>query len=424
MTRLHRNLFSRLLVFALVSDFLLFGLGLGLILCRAQVAVFGRDWHHWQWGTLQCSPRAGMGNFFDRLAHITYLLPRPGNDPEVVKVGPEIQSFCVILLILVLAQVLLFIRQYRKGRDRHNKILETPLSAMAEQADLLSKVHLQERKYHQLEEVIEAMPAGRPEARLNVHDKDLQGIADAFNKLLDQIYASYEQQTRFVSDASHELRTPIAVIQGYIEMLERWGSEDPAVLKESITAIRDEVKQMQVLVEQLLFLARGDAGRNPMTLEKVNLVDILADIKEDYSILDPQRPYLFLSDGPVYVLADVQMMITMVRILVNNARRYSPPEAAITLHVFTEASGEPCLAVEDQGQGITAEELPHIFERFYRSDPARQKAGGGSGLGLAIADLIMKNHGGYFKVVSSPDIGSRFLAVFPPYQEPNPTPNT
>lgn len=125
------------------------------------------------------------------------------------------------------------------------------------EAQQLSEMAFDETKYHNLEDAISNFRVDAMENGIHMHDKDLQGIETALNGLLERIRASYKQQTQFVSDASHELRTPIAVIQGYVNMLDRWGKEDTAILGESIEAIKNEANHMQKLVEQLLFLARG-----------------------------------------------------------------------------------------------------------------------------------------------------------------------
>ncbi len=111
----------------------------------------------------------------------------------------------------------------------------------------------------------------REDAKIQMHDKDLAGIENALNDLLERMRASYKQQVQFVSDASHELRTPIAVIQGYVNMLDRWGKDDQAILTESIEAIKNESEHMQKLVEQLLFLARGDSNRQTLDMKSCSL---------------------------------------------------------------------------------------------------------------------------------------------------------
>ena len=122
-------------------------------------------------------------------------------------------------------------------------------------------------------------------------DQELQGIEAAMNNLLRRMHESYQQQARFVNDASHELRTPIAVIQGYANMLDRWGREDESVLNESITAITHEADHMNQLVEQLLFLARGDSGRTKLKQEPINPGPMMQEIYEESLMIDENHPY-------------------------------------------------------------------------------------------------------------------------------------
>ena len=132
-----------------------------------------------------------------------------------------------------------------------------------------------ENKYHNLEDAIANLKGDVIESGIHMNDRELRGIEQALNDLLDRIRKTYKQQDQFVSDASHELRTPIAVIQGYVNMLDRWGKEDETVLAESIEAIQHEADHMQKLVEQLLFLARGDANRQNLDMKAQQLGEIL-----------------------------------------------------------------------------------------------------------------------------------------------------
>ena len=249
--------------------------------------------------------------------------------------------------------------------------------------------------------------------RLHIGDPDLKGLEDAVNDLLDRMQAAYSQQTRFVSDASHELRTPIAVLKGYADLLERWGKHDPQVRDEAITAIRAEAERMNRLVEQLLFLARGDSGRYQLQIKDVDLAGLTKEVWEESSMIDPGHSWVLDAPEPVSCRADRDMLKQALRILADNAAKYSPSGTTITLRAFTDESGSPCLAVRDQGIGVTAEDAAHLFDRFYRSDPARTRQSGGAGLGLSIADWIITQHGGAIRVYSWEGVGTRFTIVLP-----------
>ncbi len=266
-----------------------------------------------------------------------------------------------------------------------------------------------EEKFHSLEHAIEQIDIGD---RLSTGDKDLQGLEDAINDLLTRMHDAYRQQAQFVSDASHELRTPIAVIQGYVKMLDRWGKDDEKVLEESIAAIKAETEHMKTLVEQLLFLARGDSGRQQMNPEPLDLADLMAEVLEEYRMIDEGHEWRQGAMAPAPVMADPALIKQAARVLVDNAARYTPEGGSIRLSAGSEGDG--CwLEVQDGGIGIDAEDVPRIFDRFFRADPARARQSGGTGLGLSIARWIVERHGGHFEVLSRPGLGTRIRVVLP-----------
>ena len=265
-------------------------------------------------------------------------------------------------------------------------------------------------------------------------DADLRSIEVALKGLLRQMQAAKLQQMQFVNDASHELRTPIAVIQGYVNMLDRWGKTDPEVLDESISALKQESTHMQELVEQLLFLARGDAGRNNLNMETIDLGTIVREVYEESAMIDPSHAYCLSVQGKVadthamgetaaaptralsmptcLMVGDVALVKQAMRILVQNAVKYSPAGTQITIGVQADGRKVAC-SVADEGIGLAPEEVPHAFERFWRADEARQAAGvGGTGLGLSIAKWIMDAHEGRIDVVSLKGVGTRFTLEF------------
>ncbi len=266
-----------------------------------------------------------------------------------------------------------------------------------------------EEKFHSLEHAIEQIDIGD---RLSTGDKDLQGLEDAINDLLSRMHDAYRQQAQFVSDASHELRTPIAVIQGYVKMLDRWGKDDEKVLEESIAAIKAETEHMKTLVEQLLFLARGDSGRQQLNPEPMDLSALMAEVLEEYRMIDENHDWRQGPMAPAPVTADPALIKQAARVLVDNAARYTPEGGSIRLSAG--ASGDDCwLEVQDGGIGIDAGDVPRIFDRFFRADPARARQSGGTGLGLSIARWIVERHDGHFEVVSRPGLGTRIRVVLP-----------
>ena len=170
---------------------------------------------------------------------------------------------------------------------------------------------------------------------------------------------------------------------------------------------------MERLVEQLLFLARGDNDSQPVRMERVDLTALAGEVLREEEMIHPQRTFLprWEEEG-VTVLADPGLMKQTMRILMDNAEKYSPQEGRIYLRV---SRGQGCarVTVQDEGMGISPQALPHIFERFYRTDQSRDRKTGGTGLGLAIARWIVERHGGWFEVVSRPDVGTRIAFLIP-----------
>ena len=193
-------------------------------------------------------------------------------------------------------------------------------------------------------------------------------------------------------------------------MLARWGREDEKVLDESITAIRNESEHMKHLVEQLLFLARGDAGRTVVNPVRVDLCEMMQSVYEESLMIDEGHIYRYSHpDDSVYAVADEGLIKQAVRILVDNAAKYTKEKDEIILSVGTTDDGSAYLQVQDTGIGMKESDVEHMFERFYRSDEARSF--GGTGLGLSIAKWIVDRHGGHFEITSREELGTRIKIV-------------
>lgn len=286
-----------------------------------------------------------------------------------------------------------------------------PLNEISEDAFKISTMPFDETRIHDLENAISRITPDGPQGKLVTNDSELKGLEAAINSMIDRLRDSYRQQVRFVSDASHELRTPIAVIKGYADMLDRWGKDDPKILEESITAIRRESSHMNELVEQLLFLARGDSGRQPVNIENISINEVMKEVYEESLMIDENHTYEFRGGGNVEADADEAMLKQAVRILVDNAAKYTDKGDRITLGCGYNDDGRPMLYVQDNGIGMSSEDVKHVFERFYRADNARYSKAQGSGLGLSIAKWIIDRHGGYFDVLSRKDIGTRITVI-------------
>ncbi|MBQ9317161.1 MAG: HAMP domain-containing histidine kinase [Atopobiaceae bacterium] len=270
-----------------------------------------------------------------------------------------------------------------------------------------------------LEQAIERATVDSP--TVSTGDKDLRSIEVALNGLLRQMQEAKLQQMRFVSDASHELRTPIAVIQGYVNMLDRWGKTDESVLEESIEALKAESDHMQELVEQLLFLARGDSGRNALNRTDVNIAQVVHEVWEESCMIDEQHDYRCTvseddtQSDRLLTEGDLAMLKQSLRIIVQNAEKYSPTGSTITLSARREGQSV-CYSVQDEGIGMSEADVRHIFERFYRAEGARDGKAAGTGLGLSIAKWIVDAHEGSIEVVSREGVGTRFIVRLPAKQ--------
>ena len=297
-----------------------------------------------------------------------------------------------VILALLIFQFLGVIFSYFK-EDRKIRRILAPINEIALKADELSRLSFTEDKYQVIEDAIEHIHPEEAESgsTLSFGDSDLAGVEAAMNNLLLRMRSTMRQQSRFVNDASHELRTPIAVIQGYAAMLERWGKTDEKILDEGISAIKNEADHMNYLVEQLLFLARGDSGRTALNKQPVMTDVFLREIYEESLMIDEKHRK------------------QAVRILIDNAAKYTPEGEEILLSYGINEKGSPYLQVQDLGSGISESELPHIFERFFRADEARSSEG--TGLGLSIAKWIVDKHGGHFEVLSRKDLGTRIRIV-------------
>ena len=229
---------------------------------------------------------------------------------------------CVIISVVVQIISLIHSMQFDARLIRHQL---HPLNELAKKAEELSSIAFDESKFQQLEDAISHVHPENEDEHLQISDKDLMGISVAVNNLMDRMRESYRQQSRFVSDASHELRTPISVIQGYVNMLDRWGKEDETVLTEAIEALKHESEHMSRLVEQLLFLARSDSGRNRMTIEEVSLTALMTEVYEESKMIDEEHVYQMNTEGTkdVKVTGDATMLKQTMRILADNAAKYT-----------------------------------------------------------------------------------------------------
>jgi signal transduction histidine kinase len=247
---------------------------------------------------------------------------------------------------------------------------------------------------------------------VNQTDDELSRLAKTFNEMINRLKQSFDRQNQFVSDASHELRTPISVIQGYIGLIDRWGKEDKSVLQESIDAIKNETAGMTELIEKLLFLARGDSKSQKLQKTEFGLKELIDEVGRESQLISKQQNIQYGVVEDVSVFADRKMIKQMLRALIDNSIKFTPPGGIIVVQSFKNEESVN-ITVKDNGIGIPQEELCRIFNRFYRVDKARTKETGGSGLGLSIVKWIVDAHNGRIQAESIIGEGTSITAEFP-----------
>ncbi|MER5447748.1 HAMP domain-containing sensor histidine kinase [Streptomyces sp. NPDC002764] len=246
-----------------------------------------------------------------------------------------------------------------------------------------------------------------PESETDPHTEVGQ-VGAALNRMLDHVHGALHarQQSemrvrQFVADASHELRTPLASIRGYAELTRRGREQIGPDTRHALGRIESEAGRMTLLVEDLLLLARLDAGR-PLQFEHTDLIPLVVDTVSDSRAAGMDHNWrLDLPDEPALVSADAARIQQVLVNLLGNARKHTPAGTTITARVQRRGPWM-CVDVEDNGQGISPELLPHVFERFARGDSARSRATGSTGLGLAIVQAVATAHGGAVTVDSVP----------------------
>ncbi|MET0998048.1 MAG: HAMP domain-containing sensor histidine kinase [Marmoricola sp.] len=253
--------------------------------------------------------------------------------------------------------------------------------------------------------------------RLTDERTEVGQVGAALNSLLEHVETSLaarhrsEQQVRqFVGDASHELRTPLATIHGYAE-LSRRTPDDPTALANALAKVETEADRMSGLVEDLLLLARLDAGR-PLERGEVDLTRLLLESVVDARVLSPSHRWqLDLPDEPVLVTGDGQRLHQVVTNLLSNARHHTPPGTTVTVSAAV-SDGDARIVVHDDGPGLPEALTANAFERFSRGDSSRTRASGGAGLGLSLVSAITQAHGGSVRVESR--LGSTTFTVLLP----------
>ncbi len=241
--------------------------------------------------------------------------------------------------------------------------------------------------------------------------EELRVLSDSFNELLSRLDQSFETMRRFVADASHELRTPLAVIRGEADVaLDH--DRHPAEYKDSLAIIQDEARRLTRLIDDLLNLARADAGHVNLRVEEFYLNDLLAECCRSVQAAASAKNISLECQSPedVAYRGDPELLRRLVLNLLDNAIRYTPPGGKVSTRLEA-ADGNLRIQVADTGVGIPPESVPHVFERFYRGDQARSRQNGGFGLGLSIVKWIAESHRGTVEFSSQPGAGTTFTVL-------------
>jgi heavy metal sensor kinase len=271
------------------------------------------------------------------------------------------------------------------------------------------------------------MGAANLHHRLTVKNSrdELGQLALSFNQLLERLEHSFEQQRRFVADASHELRTPVAILRGETEVTLSKNDRSPADYRETLAILHDESQRLARIVEDLFTLTRADAGQYPLTLRDAYLDELTSQALVRGRSLAARKNITLKSllEPDLPVQADEALLGRMLLNLLDNAIKYSPPNTTVELTCRRDGD-RYAIRVADQGQGIPLALQPRIFERFFRADKSRARLeteSGGAGLGLSIARWIAEAHHGRLELTKSDSMGSVFTVTLPASPPPRPS---
>jgi two-component system OmpR family sensor kinase len=256
-------------------------------------------------------------------------------------------------------------------------------------------------------------------ARLPKGGDELGELGRAFDSMVQQVEATVGQRERseiltrqFAADASHELKSPLTVIAGYVDVLMRGGAEDRAQLERALAGIQREADRMSRLINDLLALAQLEAGSRVMQPDEVRVAELLTEIRDESRLRSSDREFRLALDGDARVELDEDALRQAIRNLIENAVRHTSDGGVIAIDLTSDASAA-IIRVTDDGHGIEEQHLPHIFERFYRGDPARKRTGGEAGLGLAITRALIEANGGSIRAENRDGAGASFVIRLP-----------
>lgn len=271
----------------------------------------------------------------------------------------------------------------------------TPVAAMSAQVEQINANNLHER------------------LQVRNQNDELGRLATVFNSLLERVNRSFDSLRKFTADASHELRTPLAIIRGEADVALSQ-PRTPREYQETLSIVRDEAKRLSRIVDDMLSLARADAGEHKLLCTEIYLNDLVEECCRAVQTLAASKniAVLFAHDEDIEFSGDEDLLRRMILNLLDNAIKYTPHGGTVRIELSDE--GEQIqMRVSDNGIGIPAEAAAHVFDRFYRVDKTRSRAEGGSGLGLPIVKWVAELHRGNVALESQPGLGSKFIVTLP-----------
>jgi two-component system, OmpR family, sensor histidine kinase ArlS len=288
------------------------------------------------------------------------------------------ENLTMLQRILMIASLCVLIPAFFAGRMLSN-ILLRPVNSMIQTMEdiqergIFKKIHLENRS-----------------------KDELYKMGNTFNKMMDLLQQNFEKQQQFVSDASHELKTPLTVIESYAKLLKRWGTKKQDVMDESVEAIYSEAVRMKDMTNQMLLLANNSAEWN-LDIKEMDMTKVCRVATEQLEKAYGRTFRMMCDDTPVMTCADEMKMKQVLVVLLDNAMKYSTDVIEVDVG---KQDGKVFFSVKDFGMGIPKEDLQRVFDRFFRVDKARNRETGGVGLGLSIAKQIVDAHEGSIQLES------------------------
>ncbi|KIL74204.1 HAMP domain-containing histidine kinase [Bacillus badius] len=295
----------------------------------------------------------------------------------------HLEDIEILLTILIGVSVLLIVLAVFFGKIT-SRIFLRPVSVIGTTMDNIQKYGLFEK-------------IQLPQKK---HDEIFQ-LADNFNRMIDYLEEIFQKQEQFISDASHELKTPLTVIENYASMLNRWGKDNPDLLNEGIETIQDESKRIKNMVEQLLDLAA--INKQPFEIEVINITELCKQTAKRLEVATNRSIRVINDSKSILGLSNKEKFVQILFILLDNALKYSQKEVTVKV---SQNEDRAVIQIMDQGIGIPENDIPRLFERFYRVDKSRTRATGGRGLGLAIAYSLIKQSDGFISIESELNKGT------------------